>query len=168
MATETATATGTATGRPRRPTRRPRLTRARAPASGAFVWAAGGACLFFLAAAVACAWPGDSLLTPDHREGITRWSWLFLGFLVAAFLAYLAGLFVIRTGVPALVPVLALAAAIQLVPLASPVLLSTDAYTYWDYGRMAAVHGANPYSDNPSAFPDDPAFERMGANWRET
>jgi Glycosyltransferase family 87 len=162
-------ATGTGTGHPPRPKkRRPRLTRAPSPASGAFVWVAGGACLTLLAAAVACVWPGDSLLTPDHREGITRWSWIFLGFLVAAFIAYLAGLFLIRRGAPLLAPVLAVAAAIQLAPLAAPVLLSTDAYTYWDYGRIAAVHGANPYSDRPSEFPDDPAFARMGANWRDT
>jgi hypothetical protein len=162
-------ATGTGTGHPPRPKkRRPRLTRARSPASGAFVWVAGGACLTLLAAAVACAWPGDSLLTPDHREGITRWSWIFLAFLVAAFIAYLAGLFLIRRGAPLLAAVLAVAAAIQLAPLAAPVLLSTDAYTYWDYGRIAAVHGANPYSDKPSEFPDDPAFARMGANWRDT
>jgi hypothetical protein len=131
-------------------------------------WAAGGACLLFLAAAVACAWPGDSLLTPDHAEGITRWSWFFLGFLFAAFAAYLAGLFLLRRGVSALVPVLAVAAGIQLVPLAAPLLLSTDAYTYWDYGRIGAVHGANPYADEPSAFPDDPAYGRIGANWRDT
>jgi len=66
------------------------------------------------------------------------------------------------------VPIIAVAAGIQLAPLAAPLLLSTDAYTYWDYGRIGAVHGANPYSDRPSAFPDDPAFERMGANWRKT
>jgi Glycosyltransferase family 87 len=30
------------------------------------------------------------------------------------------------------------------------------------------VHGANPYADKPSAFPADPAFDRMGANWRDT
>jgi hypothetical protein len=64
--------------------------------------------------------------------------------------------------------VLAIAAAIQLAPLAAPVLLSTDAYTYWDYGRIGAVHGGNPYSDEPSAFPGDPAYERMGADWRNT
>ena len=30
------------------------------------------------------------------------------------------------------------------------------------------MHGGNPYSDEPSAFPDDPAYARMGANWRDT
>ena len=88
--------------------------------------------------------------------------------MIAAFAAYLAGLSLIRGRAPALVPVLAVAAAVQLVPLAAPVLLSTDAYTYWDYGRIGAVHGANPYEDQPSAFPDDPAYGRMGADWRDT
>jgi alpha-1,6-mannosyltransferase len=64
--------------------------------------------------------------------------------------------------------VVALAAAIQLAPLAAPVLLSTDVYTYWDYGRLSAVHGENPYVVEPLAHPQDPAFERMGANWRGT
>ena len=62
----------------------------------------------------------------------------------------------------------ALAAAIQLAPLAGPVLLSTDVYTYWDYGRIAAIHGGNPYEDEPSAYPGDPAYARMGADWRDT
>jgi alpha-1,6-mannosyltransferase len=64
--------------------------------------------------------------------------------------------------------VLALACAIQLAPLAGPVLLSTDVYTYWDYGRIGAVHGGNPYEDEPSDYPGDPAFPRMGAQWRNT
>jgi alpha-1,6-mannosyltransferase len=139
------------------------LTRSRRAA-----WAAGGACLLLLAAAISFAWPGDSLLTPDHATGTTTWSWLYLACLVAAFAAYLVGLLALHRRTLALVPVLVLAGAIQLVPLAAPVLLSTDVYTYWDYGRISAVQGANPYADKPSAFPDDPAYERMGANWRET
>lgn len=61
-----------------------------------------------------------------------------------------------------------MAAVIQLVPLTAPVLLSTDVYSYWDYGRLAVVHDANPYEDPPDTFPDDPAYERMGAQWRHT
>jgi Glycosyltransferase family 87 len=60
-----------------------------------------------------------------------------------------------------------LAVAIQLAPLAAPLLLSTDAWTYWDYGRLAAVHGANPYRDTPQDFPDDPAFPYVGEAWRD-
>jgi hypothetical protein len=57
---------------------------------------------------------------------------------------------------------------IQLVPLAGPLLLSTDAWTYWEYGRIAAVHDGNPYVDVPSEFPDDPAYAYAGAAWRDT
>jgi hypothetical protein len=64
--------------------------------------------------------------------------------------------------------VVAVAAAIQLVPLTAPVLLSTDVYSYWDYGRLAAVHDVNPYEVTPIGFANDPAFKRMGAQWRKT
>lgn len=89
--------------------------------------------------------------------------------IVGAFLAYLAALFLLDRGAPArTASVLVVAAAIQLVPLTAPVLLSTDVYSYWDYGRLAAVHDANPYEDPPDTFPGDPAYERMGAQWRHT
>jgi hypothetical protein len=60
------------------------------------------------------------------------------------------------------------AVAIQLVPLGAPLLLSTDAWTYWSYGRIAAEHDANPYRDPPDEFPDDPSFPYVGADWRDT
>jgi hypothetical protein len=122
-----------------------------------------------VAAAALLAWPGNSLLTPDHERGSTSWSWIYLSLLVAAFVAYLVGLpFVSRMTRARSGAVLAVAAAIQLAPLAAPVLLSTDVYTYWDYGRLSAVHGENPYEVRPSAFPGDAAYERMGAKWRGT
>ena len=115
------------------------------------------------------AWPESSLLTPDHETGSRSWSWAYLSLLVGAFVAYLAGLFFLNRGVAARVgTVVAVATAIQLAPLAAPVLLSTDAYSYWDYGRLAAVHDANPYEVRPIGFADDPAFKRMGAQWRNT
>lgn len=67
-----------------------------------------------------------------------------------------------------LVVVAAIAGAIQLAPLGAPLLLSTDAWTYWDYGRIAAVHGANPYVQTPSDFPDDPAYPWVGGKWVHT
>jgi alpha-1,6-mannosyltransferase len=90
--------------------------------------------------------------------------------LTGAFALYVVGVLLLARGAR-LGPaggVLAVAAAIQLAPLAAPVLLSTDVYTYWDYGRLSAIHGENPYAVEPLAQPDDPAFERMGANWRNT
>jgi hypothetical protein len=106
---------------------------------------------------------------PAHAGGERGWAWLFLAAAAAAFLSYLAGLRLLgRIPQPRVGLALALAAAIQLTPLAAPVLISTDVYTYWAYGRLAAVHDANPYEDEPSAFPGDPAYERMGTRWRET
>ena len=63
--------------------------------------------------------------------------------------------------------VAALALAIQLAPLGAPLLLSTDAWTYWGYGRIAAVHDANPYEDEPSQFADDAAFPYIGTHWHD-
>jgi len=65
-----------------------------------------------------------------------------------------------------LAAVVAVGIAIQLAPLAAPLLLSTDAWTYWDYGRIAAVHDGNPYRDTPADFPTDPAFPWAGRDWR--
>jgi hypothetical protein len=64
--------------------------------------------------------------------------------------------------------VIALACALQLLPLAGPVLLSTDVYTYWDYARISTVHDGNPYEDEPSDYPDDPAYPLMGSYWYDT
>jgi hypothetical protein len=64
--------------------------------------------------------------------------------------------------------VCALAAAIQLVPLAGPLLLSRDVFAYWDYGRLAAAHDANPYSAPPARFAQDPAERAMAPAWRHS
>ena len=34
-------------------------------------------------------------------------------------------------------------------------------------GRIAAVHGGNPYRDTPSAYAADPALRHTGADWRD-
>lgn len=102
-------------------------------------------------------------LSPIRPRG--DWRAAYIGAVVAAFVLYLAALPLVARA--RLTAVLAVAAAVQLVPLAAPLLLSTDAYSYWDYGRIAAVHGGNPYDDRPSRWPDDPAYRRMGADWRE-
>jgi alpha-1,6-mannosyltransferase len=73
-----------------------------------------------------------------------------------------------RKAPPRFAFVAAIACAIQLAPLGAPLLLSTDAWTYWDYGRLAAVHDKNPYRDNPETAHADPAFRYIGAAWRDT
>ena len=131
--------------------------------------AVGLAVLALVGLAAASAWPDDSPLVPrqgGHSEGDESWAWLYLAAAAAAFVAYLAGLLLIARGAR-VVPVAALALAIQLAPLGAPLLLSTDAWTYWLYGRIATVHDANPYEDEPAEFPQDPAFPHVGTDWHE-
>jgi Glycosyltransferase family 87 len=123
------------------------------------------------ASAVMLAWPGDSPLVPrhgGHPTGDRTWAWIFLGLLAAAFVAYVAGVMFARIGPPRLAVVAAIACAVQLVPLGAPLLLSTDAWAYWAYGRIAAVHDANPYRDAPQDFPRDPALRFVGTDWRDS
>ena len=115
------------------------------------------------------AWSDGSPLVP--REGglaVEGTAWPFFLLLVAAFAAYLAGLVLLRRRSLALRGAILVAVAVQLVPLASPLLLSTDAWTYWGYGWIAAEGGGNPYVDPPSAFPESPAAPHLGADWRDT
>jgi alpha-1,6-mannosyltransferase len=117
------------------------------------------------------AWPDASPLVPldgGRPEGDTAYAWAFLVALAAAFVLYGLALVALARRGGGLRLVAALAVAIQLVPLAAPLLLSTDAWTYWSYGRIAAVHDANPYRDEPDEFPDDPSFPYVGADWRDT
>ncbi len=140
------------------------------PDRGALALACGGLVLVLVGAAVAFAFPEASPLVPEHGGGDSTWAWLYLGAAAAAFAVYLAGLFLLgRRGAPARRgAVVALACAVQLVPLGGPVLLSTDLYTYWDYARISVVHDGNPYEDEPSEYPDDPAFPLMGSYWYDT
>jgi alpha-1,6-mannosyltransferase len=107
---------------------------------------------------------------PEHDGRDAGWAWLYLGAISAAFAAYLAGLLLLRRagGLARRRAAIGLACVIQLAPLAGPVLLSTDVYTYWDYARIAAVHDGNPYVDEPSAFPEDVAYPLMGSRWYDT
>ena len=98
-------------------------------------------------------------------EGDSRWAWLYLAGELFAFVAYVAGLLLLRRGAVRLALVAAVAVAVQLAPLASPLLISSDAWTYWDYGRIAVVHGANPYTHPPRDFSNDPAYPYIGGAW---
>jgi hypothetical protein len=103
-----------------------------------------------------------------HPGGDRGWSVAFLVLLAVGFAAYLGGLWLVRRSPPRAKAVAAIACVMQLAPLGAPLLLSTDAWTYWDYGRIAAVHGANPYHDSPNHFPNDPAYPHVGTAWRGT
>ena len=131
---------------------------------------AAGAVALLVAGCVACTWADGAPLVPadaGRADGGSLGA-LFLALLAAAFAAYLGGLVVLRRRPSALRAVLAAALVIQLLPLAAPLLLSTDAWTYWEYGRIATAHDANPYADVPRDFPEDPAYDDAGAAWRDT
>ena len=131
--------------------------------------AAGAATACLVALASALAWRDGSPLVPrdgglaDHGT-----AWPFLVLLACALVAYLAGLALLRRRALALRAALVIAVAVQLVPLASPLLLSTDAWTYWGYGWIAAEGEGNPYVDPPAAFPESPATPHLGADWRDS
>ena len=129
---------------------------------------AGALVLALVASACALAWQPDSPLVPLDGGNVPGTAPLFLVLLIAAFAAYLAGLLLIRRNAPSGRAVVVLAAAIQLVPLAAPLLLSTDAWTYWSYGWIGSSGGGNPYVDTPERFPANPALPYMGTDWLDT
>ena len=96
-----------------------------------------------------------------------RWAWVFLASLAAAFAAYLGAAALLSRARPPLAAVGLAAVAIQLLPLAAPLLLSTDAWTYWEYGEIAG-DGGNPYRDAPDEVPATPAYPYAGAAWRDS
>src|SRR5439155_424452 len=160
---------------PRRRRRRPRhhrhhrlrLARSRnAAVLGAGVLTLAGVCL-----CIASAWPHDSPLVPRNGgllEGDATWAWLYLAGEIAAFVAYVGALLLLRRAAVRLTVVAVLAAVIQLAPLGAPLLISSDAWTYWDYGRIALVHDANPYAQPPQDFPGVPAYPYMGGAFHGT
>lgn len=131
-------------------------------------YAVGIATATLLACACAIAWVEGSPLVPNEAGlASSGTAWGFLALLVAAFSMYLTGLLLLRRRKLPFRPVAVLAVAIQLVPLGAPLLLSTDAWTYWAYGWIG-INGGNPYADEPSAYPQSPAYPYMGAAWRDT
>lgn len=131
--------------------------------------AAGLATLALVIAASSLAWADDSPLVPrDGGTGPTGPAVGFLALLLGAFVAYAAAVALLRRVELAAAATIAVAVAIQCAPLAAPLVLSTDAWTYWGYGWIAAEGGGNPYAEPPSAFPGSPALNDLGAAWRET
>ena len=126
---------------------------------------AGAVVLALVAAACALAWRPGSPLVPRDGGNVSGTAPLFLALLIGAFATYVLALLVIRRSPPSPRAVIVLAAAIQLVPLAAPLLLSTDAWTYWSYGWIASRGGGNPYVDPPKHFPRNPALPYMGSAW---
>ena len=121
-----------------------------------------------LTAAIAAASAHGSPLAAGNAEGTDTWSIVFLAGVGLAFALYVAALGVFRSGYGPLVLVCTIAAAIQLIPLAGPLLLSRDTYSYWAYGRILARQDRNPYTVAPARFPKDPSTGAVAPGWRET
>ncbi|MGE5690435.1 MAG: glycosyltransferase 87 family protein [Pseudomonadota bacterium] len=123
-----------------------------------------------MATCAVLAWPEASTVVPTdggHPQGDPAWARAFLACAVAATVAYAVGAWLVARRGASRRAVAVIAVAVQLVPLAAPLLLSTDAWTYWAYGRVAAVHHESPYREPPSSFPGDPALPWMGADWQD-
>jgi alpha-1,6-mannosyltransferase len=93
---------------------------------------------------------------------------VFIVALAVAFALYAAAVLTLRRGGGRIAMVCAIAAAIQLIPLAGPLLLSHDVYSYWAYGRIASRHDSDPYRVPPAEFPSDPATRAVAPGWRGT
>ena len=60
------------------------------------------------------------------------------------------------------------APSIAPLPVAAPLLLSRDIYTYAAYGRIEALYHRNPYVATLSTFPHDPFVAVTSAQWHHT
>lgn len=97
--------------------------------------------------------PADAY-RPRLVPGIT-YAYSFL--VVAAFVPYGIAAWASRRGFSTRTAGLT-GGALHLIVLFAPLLQSQDLYAYLFYGKMWAVHGANPYTVLPLAFSSDPWF----------
>jgi alpha-1,6-mannosyltransferase len=85
----------------------------------------------------------------------TTYAYSFL--VVVSFLPYAAAVWASRRGVPLAVAVGG-AAVLHLLLLPAALTQSQDVYAYLFYGKMWAIHGANPAAELPLRFASDPWF----------
>jgi hypothetical protein len=114
---------------------------------------------------------GDALVegsVPPARgwPELALFSLLLIGAAALAALAIIQGVRVVHADQRALMLVLGVAAALGITLLLLPALPSDDVFSYTLYGRIAAVHHANPLIAVPSDFPHDPFLTLVF--WRNT
>lgn len=102
------------------------------------------------------------------RLGPAPLSALAVALLMAAVAAFLLALREARRGRLRLRAAGLAAGAALALAAAGPLILSRDVSSYAIYGRIAAVHHANPYRLPPSAFPADPFAPVVSREWRRT
>lgn len=123
-----------------------------------------------MAVCVASSWPADSIIATRPGSivhGPRIWGQVFAIAQLCAFGAFLAAIYVIRRRPPRVANVLALAAVIQFLPLLAPLILSSDAWAYWEIGRIATVLEGNPYVNVAASFPLDAAHDFMAEHWTD-
>ena len=121
-----------------------------------------------MSALSALAWAEGAPFAPapgGRGGGSSTWA---LVLLAAAFGVYVAGILLIARSGATFASAAALAVAIQITPLFAPLLVSTDAWTYWDYGWIGGVADGDPYVEPPSDYPGSPAYRWTGEAWRDT
>jgi alpha-1,6-mannosyltransferase len=64
--------------------------------------------------------------------------------------------------------VLASIAALNVLALVAPPLLSSDLFSYIAYGRLGAMYGINPYLHGPNLISFDPLYQLIGVQWTHT
>ncbi len=88
--------------------------------------------------------------------------------LALAAVGFVAVLREARRGTVSARTAIALAVVYQLAVLLLPLLFSRDVYSYAAYGRIAAVHHANPYVATPADFAHDAVARFVGPKWLDT
>ena len=126
--------------------------------------ALSAATLAALAGSIAAAAHSGSPVRVRGIETTDTWAVLFLVLFALAFAFYVAALVALRSRRCTVAFVATVAVAIQLTPLAGPLLISRDVYSYWAYGRIVATHDQNPFTAAPARFPHDPAT--VVVSWR--
>jgi hypothetical protein len=130
--------------------------------SGLLVGAGLVATVVVAVAATRHAHPADGSPIDPHGS----WHTIWIVAVAAAFALYVLGVLLARTGRAALRLAVVVAALVQIVPLAGPLLLSRDVYLYWAEARLVTVHHANPYTVTPSRYPHDPGTRQASRQWR--
>jgi hypothetical protein len=100
---------------------------------------------------------GGEAYGPRLVPGIT-YAYSFV--VVAAFVPYALAAWVSRGGI-SFWPAALAGGALHMIVLLAPLTQSQDLYAYLFYGKMWAVHGANPYTVLPVAFASDAWFPWM-------
>jgi hypothetical protein len=128
-----------------------------------------GAIIAVAAAHTATLLPQSVQFVPSALAGAFSGLYLNLhpaGAIVALALFFVAYVFVVSLSAQ-LSPraVLMAIAALNLLVLLAPPLVSTDVFSYQAYARMGALYNINPYTNGPYAIFHDSVFQYIGAKW---